>query len=95
MFRTQYGIDVTGYPFEVNGILNSKPNQYVEFSRSQWLIRYKHRTVPFFDARPTFSKVPLPLGGISLFIKGDNSPQQFITLNTFPYPVSQIWNSKI
>ncbi|KAK0175279.1 hypothetical protein PV327_009040 [Microctonus hyperodae] len=93
--RTRYEIEMTGNPFEMNGNLDSKPNQYVDFIRSQWLIRYKFRTVPFFDARPTFSKVSLPLGGVSLYGKGTTEGQSFLVLNTIPYPVSQVLNSKV
>jgi hypothetical protein len=60
-------------------------NRYVQFVSTNYYKDAGQTTVPFFDAQPVNSKVPVPLSGIGIYHKGRSGSGGFIAPRIFSY----------
>lgn len=70
----------------VDSVIDSKPNQYVEFTHSDVERDAAQTTVPYIDAQDVVSKVPVALSGIGLYHKGQPNYGGFVGLRVHTYP---------
>ncbi|XP_068913358.1 uncharacterized protein [Tenebrio molitor] len=60
-------------------------NRYVQFVNTDYYKDAGQTTVPFFDAQPVESAVPVPLSGIGIYHKGKSGSGGFIAPRIFTY----------
>lgn len=66
-------------------LIDSKPNQYVEFTHSDVDRDAAQTTVPYIDAQDVISKVPVALSGAGLYHKGLQNSGGFVGLKAITY----------
>ena len=60
-------------------------NKYVKFANTDYDKDAGQTTIPFFDAQPLESAIPVPLVGVGVFHKGKSGFGGFITPRIFTY----------
>lgn len=66
-------------------LIDSKPNQYIEFTHSDVDRDVAQTTVPYIDAQDVVSKVPVALSGAGLYHKGRANYGGFVGLKLITY----------
>lgn len=66
-------------------LIDSKPNQYIEFTHSDIDRDGAQTTVPYIDAQDVVSKVPVALSGAGLYHKGRQNYGGFVGLKLITY----------
>lgn len=69
--------------------LNTTNKQYVKFTNTDIDRDAAQTTVPFFDAQPVTSTLPVPLAGAGIYHKGGKNSGGFIGLKIFTYDFSK------
>lgn len=68
---------------------DSKHDQFIEFTHTDVDRDAAQSTVPFFDAQPVESMLPVPLGGAGIYHKGQLSSGGFIAPKIITYDFSK------
>lgn len=85
--RTPVKLDKPDIPTlsPAGSVIDSKPNQYIEFTHSDVVRDVAQTTVPFIDAQDVISKVPVALSGAGLYHKGQSNYGGFVGLKLITY----------
>lgn len=68
-------------------VMNSREDQFIEFSSSGRLADAGQTTIPYLDAQDVITKPPMPLSGVSLYFKASQGSGGFIAPRIHTYDV--------
>lgn len=88
--RTEVKIESPDVPIRqfAPSSIDSTPNQFVQFTHTDFDKDAAQTTVPFFDAQPVVSAEPSPLSGAGIYHKGQSGFGGFVGLKIFTYDYS-------
>lgn len=67
----------------------SSHDQYIKFTNTDIDRDAAQTTVPFLDAQPVVSLIPVPLSGVGIFYKGYSNSGGYIAPKIFTYDYSK------